>query len=284
MEKGIPVKNLDIAEEITRDAQKAWAKSHGISFDQDGYVCDVEANLWKPLSTCAREAFEKGAGSELGGHMKALHSSSALAANFFDYWTERDKAPLLSALGMDADGAETLDFEKRFPTGLRGTSPHLDVAIGLSSGCVVAIECKFTEHLVRSTEGRLFSKSYFPSSGDLWTEKGLPKCQALAKELHGNRSWFEFLNPWQLLKHALGLAEQLCDQFSLQYLYYNHHGERSEAHEKEVARFEECVGDEIRFRALTYQEIFDKLSASNQADPEYLGYLRGRYFPIRSAL
>ena len=279
------MENPDIAEGNPKDAQKAWAKSNGISFDQEGYVCDVESNLWKPLSASARDAFERGAGSETRGHMKALHSSSALAANFFDYWTERDKAPLLSALGVDTDGAEALDFEKRFPTGLGGTPPHLDVAIRLSSGFVVAIECKFTEHLVRSTEGRSeFSPSYFPSSGGLWTQRGLPKCQALAKGLHGNRCRFEFLDPWQLLKHALGLATQLSDQFSLHYLYYSHHGERSEDHEREVARFAERVGDEIRFKALTYQEIFEKLSVSNQVDPGYLDYLGGRYFPIRSAL
>ena len=35
--------------------------------------------------------------------MRALHSSSALAVNFFDYWTDRDKTPILSALGIDSE-------------------------------------------------------------------------------------------------------------------------------------------------------------------------------------
>ena len=82
------------AEQSIRDAQMAWARSQGLSIDDKGYVDDVEANLWKPLSAHARAAFERGAGSELQSHMKALHSSSALVANFFDYWTDRDKAPL----------------------------------------------------------------------------------------------------------------------------------------------------------------------------------------------
>ena len=263
------------------DAQRAWAESNGISFSSRGYVCDVEANLWKPLSAHAQRAFEKGAGSELSGDMKALHSSSALAASFFDYWTHVDKAPLLSALGVEADEAESLDFEAKFPTQLRGTPPHLDVAIGLRSGLVIAIECKYTEHLTRSIAGKsTFSGSYFPSSSEgLWGKRGLPQCQALAQDLHQCRSRFEFLDSVQLLKHALGLATQLVDRFSLHYLYYDHPGEESKAHRIEVERFASLVGVETRFKAITYQEIFGKLKATGRLEPEYLDYLAGRYFP-----
>ncbi len=268
-----------------RDAQQAWAKSHGLSPKQRGYVADVEANLWKPLSACARSAFERGGGSELTSKLRALHSSSALVANLFDYWTDRDKAPLLAALGVDADGAESLDFEARFPTGLGGTPPHLDVAIGLGSGLVIAVESKFTEHLTRSTEGKSkFASSYFRSSDGLWTQRGLPQCQTLAEDLHRSRCRFEFLDPGQLLKHALGLATQLVDRFRLHYLYYDHPGEESKAHRSEVERFASLVGDEIRFKAVTYQEVFDKLKASNQLDPAYLDYLEGRYFPGKGGL
>ncbi len=88
------------AEQDTRDAQQNWARSRGIPFNSRAYVREVEANLWTPLSTRARQAFERGAGSELNGHMRALHSSSGLAVDFFDYWTNRDKGPLLTALGI----------------------------------------------------------------------------------------------------------------------------------------------------------------------------------------
>ncbi len=266
-------------EQDIKDAQKAWAKSNCLSFDSRGYVYDIEANFWKPLSVCARNAFGRGAGSELKGKMKALHSSSALAANFFDYWTNGDKTTLLWALGIDADSAKSLDFEAKFPTGLGGASPHLDVAITLDSGSVVAVECKFTEYLKRSTKGKAeFATSYFPSSSALWTQSGLPECQRLAKELHEKRLKFEFLDTGQLLKHALGLATQRCDKFSLYYLYYDYAGKRSEAHRKEIARFADRVGNEIRFKPLTYQEVFYKLKVSEQADPGYLDYLGARYF------
>ena len=272
-------------QDTVKEAQKVWAKSKGKSFDSNGYVDAVEDNLWKCLSDSARKAFERGAGSEPKKHMRALHSSSALAANFFDYWTDRDKTPLLRALDIDADSVRSLDFEAQFPTGLGGTPPHLDVAIRLSFCFVVAVECKFTEPLQRSTKGKgEFTASYFPPSEGLWTELGLPECQRLAEEVNKKRLRFEYLDPGQLLKHALGLATQCNDKFSLYYLYYDGDEDRSEAHRKEVACFNDRVGDEIRFKALTYQEVFHSLKVSEQADPEYLDYLEARYFSARSPM
>ena len=262
-------------------AQKDWAKSNCLLFDDTkGYVYEVEANFWKPLSVPARNSFGKGAGSELKGKMKALHSSSALAANFFDYWTDRDKAPLLWALGIDADSAKSLDFEAKFHIWDHITPPHLDVAITLDSGFVVAIESKFTEHLERSTKGKPeFKPRYFPSSCGLWTQKGLPECQRLAEELREDPREFKYLDTGQLLKHALGLATQCGDDFSLYYLYYDCLGDRSEAHKLEIARFADRVGEEIRFKSLTYQDVYMRIRASEQAEPEYLNYLGARYFP-----
>ena len=266
-------------QDIIKDAQQAWAKSNGKSFDSKGYVGTVKDNLRRCLSDSAWKAFERGAGSEPKKHMRALHSSSALAANFFDYWTDGDEAILLWALGVDGDSVRSLDFEATFPTGLGGTPPHLDVAITLDSGYVIAIECKFIEPLGRSTKGKgEFTASYFPPSGGLWKEAELPECQALAEELDAKRLRFEYLDPGQLLKHALGLATRLGDKFSLYYLYYDGKGDRSEAHKREITYFNDRVGDEIRFKAITYQDVFHKLKLSEQVDPGYLGYLGSRYF------
>ena len=280
----MPAGNRMDAEREIRNAQQDWARSRGIPFHSRGYVLDVEANLWQPLSPRARQGFERGAGSELSGHMRALHSSSALAVNFFDYWTNRDKTPILSALGIDSEGGDSLDFEAQFHTGLVDTPPHLDVAITHDTGFVVAAESKFTEHLKRSTRGKSnFTTAYFPKSTGRWTGKDLPACQSLAEELwaeelRGGRQRFEYLNPRQLLKHALGLAVQLGNRFSLYYLYYDWPGDGMGAHRREVDLFDECVGGEIRFKALTYQEVFEKLRGSGQAGSEYLDYLETRYF------
>lgn len=262
--------------------QKAWAESRGLTVDPKGYVPDVEANLWRPLSARARQGFGRGAGSELSGHMKALHSSSALVVNFFDYWTERDSAPLLAALEVEAGGAESLDFEAQFPTGLGGTPPHLDVAMGLKCGVVIGVESKFTEHLERSTVGKSkFEASYFPLSGGMWASVGLPECQTLAEELRDQQHRFEFLDPWQLLKHALGLATNLGNRFSLRYLYYDFPGNRSKAHRQEIQTFVSRVGAEIGFRASTYQDVYNRLLTTDLDEPDYLdylGYLGARYF------
>ena len=267
------------AEQSIRDAQMAWARSQGLSIDDKGYVDDVEANLWKPLSAHARAAYEKGAGSELKGHMKALHASSALVVNFFDYWTDKPKAPLLPALGIDADDIQSLAFEAQFPTGLVGTPPHLDLAITLGSGAVIGIESKFTEYLDRSTKGKgSFQPSYFRTSEGRWAAKGLPGCQTLAEELHAKQHQFQHLDPWQLLKHALGLATSAGPNFSLWYLYYDCLDPRSDAHKRELQTFSNRVGMEIRFKSLTYQEIHQRLQESGQPDPDYLDYLRARYF------
>ena len=209
---------MQAVREIKR-AQQASASTKNIPYNSQGRVRDVGSNLLRPLSPIARRAFEKGAGSELAGNMRALHSSSALVANFFDYWTDCEIAPLLSAMGICPDEGESLDFEVPFPTGLRGTPPHLDVVLTFGSSFVVAIEAKFTEHLGRSTKGKAkFAPSYFSKVDGLWRSKGLYKCQLLAEELRTqealpNRKGFLYLDPWQLLKHALGLGKQPGQRF-----------------------------------------------------------------------
>ena len=267
------------AARVVRDEQRAWAMENAVPFDSRGYVDDVEMNLRTPLSAAAREAFEKGAGSELAKHMRALHSSSALVANFFDYWTSRDKTPLLHAFGISSKTADLLEFEARFPTGLGGTPPHLDVVMWLSSGEAIAVESKFTEHLGRSTKGKSrFEPSYLPEQRGLWEEQGLPACQAFGEELNAGLHRFEFLDPWQLLKHALGLANVLGQSFRLVYLYYEHPGERAQQHQRELQRFVDAVRDDFDFQPLAYQTVYQRLATFEETDRGYLEYLGTRYF------
>ena len=271
-----------------KGAQQDWAISMGIAFDPNGYVAQVENNLWQPLSSRSRSAFSRGAGAELSGHMRALHSSTVLAVNLFEHWTDRDSTPILAAFEIEPSGGMAIDFEAQFPTGLRGVRPHLDVAITSGNGFVVAIESKFTEHLKRSARGKSkFPASYFPQSGGLWAWNGLPACQTLAEllrteELRGRRQRFEYLDARQLLKHALGLAAQLGREFSLCYLYYDWPSEQREAHRREIGRFNELVGGEIGFRALSYQQVFSRLQESGQASGDYLEYLGARYFASKA--
>lgn len=272
--------------------QRSWAKSVGMEPDSRGYLNRIESNLWKPLSQRTRMSFENGSGSELidiptrPAKMRALHSSSALAVNFFDYWVENDAAPLMSALGIEAK-LKSISFEAQFSTGLKGTPPNLDVVLELVNGTVIAIESKFSEWLTpKSRTKEAFKPKYFPPGVELWGTNGLPESQRQARDIYTGKEVYRFLDAPQLLKHALGLATQLSDRFSLYYLYYDWPGRESSEHRAEIDRFGERVEAELQFRAFTYQEVYRRLCECNIVDSKYLSYLGSRYFPYdaRNAL
>jgi hypothetical protein len=211
--------------------------------------------------------------------MWSLTSSAALVVNVFDHWRQADPAPLLKALGVESQ-LRALSFEAAFVTGLEGDPPSVDVALRLASGAVVAIESKFTEWLVPRPRNKAMLKAkYFPDDRPLWTSQALPACQSLAQDIQQRRERFKFLHAAQLLKHALGLATQLAGEFAIYYLYYDVPGAASVQHAAEVERFAGRVEPELRFTALTYQDLYRALRASDEVDRTYLEYLRARYFP-----
>jgi hypothetical protein len=211
--------------------------------------------------------------------MSALHSSSALVANVFDYWCERDAEPLLDALGA-GEAEKPLRFEAQFPTGLDGKPPNLDIAIHLRSGLTLGIESKFCEWLKPKSSSRPpFKEKYFSPVPEIWSRANLPHCQHLANEIQRRAQRFAHLDVPQLLKHALGLATKLRDQFALWYLWYDWPSPESEKHHAEIERFTSEVSAELRFRALTYQELFRRMGPRCDGDhAAYAAYLRSRYF------
>jgi hypothetical protein len=211
--------------------------------------------------------------------MRALHSSAALVANVFDYWTEREAAPLTLALGLGAEPA-TLTFEEPLPTGLEGDPPTADVLLRFASGYVVAIESKFTEWLVRKPRNKAVLKTkYFPPGEQLWTLCGLSRCQRLAERLQSGAERFRFLHAAQLLKHALGLALTAPRGFELRYLYYDWPAREAAEHRAEIERFADAVAPALGFGAVTYQSLLAALARDPRVEPAYLDYLRARYFP-----
>jgi hypothetical protein len=109
--------------------QLAWAGTAGLALDHDGYCISLRDNLLQPLSDGARDDFTKGDGAELGrdgkrGKLQALHSSSALACNFFDYWRGRESESLEKALSLDS-AIQKVAFERKFPTGVGPRQPNL---------------------------------------------------------------------------------------------------------------------------------------------------------------
>ena len=269
--------------ELIRE-QRRWAKSKGLQPDARSYLETYERNLFRPLSAKALAAFERGHGSELQdtpsrpAKMRALHSSAVLAVNVFDHWSGNDAGPLLEALGLDST-LTSLDFETQFPTGLAGTPPSLDVALTLGCGETIGIESKFTEWLTPKRSTRTaFKDKYFEGGATLWANAGLPACQALAADMQDGSEHFRHLDAAQLLKHTLGLATQHGDRFSLYYVYFDLPCPASAGHRDDIVRFTERVGAEIRFRAISYQEIFSALITLDAVDRSYLDYLASRYF------
>ena len=262
--------------------QRAWAEAAANSVDDRGSLPTVEANLFRPLSGSALADFAHGSGSELvdarprPAKMRALHSSSALAVNVFDFWQGRDAGPLLQALGIDGQ-LKSLRFEAQYPTGLGGMPPNLDVALELADGRVIVIESKFSEWLTPKPASRKpFSPSYFPAGDGVWARRGLPACQALAEAIAGGAQPFVQLDAGQLLKHALGLATHLPDRFGLKYVFFDQPGPESQRHADELERFAERLDPALAFRAYRYQDLIGAPVFASHA-PAYAAYLADRY-------
>jgi hypothetical protein len=268
-----------------KDQQSRWAKEHGLEIDVRGYVSDYAFNLFKPLTAKTKAAFENADGGELisqprrPAKMSALHSSSALAVNVFDYWCDKeDRLPLQKALGLNVAIGQ-VEFEVKYPTGLPGNAPNLDVVLRLTSGETIALESKFTEWLTPKPPNKeWFKPKYFPRGEGIWAARGITKCQRLAEDLAAGAEGFRYLDAGQLLKHALGLSSS-GESCSLFYIYYDCPGAESEQHRLEIERFEQRVGSEIGFRSLSYQDLFVALwQRGNGKDGDYWIYLMNRYF------
>lgn len=266
---------------IVRRRQADWARRRDLSIDSSGYTESLNENLFVPLSSKARAEFADGSGSELGetgrrGKMQALHSSSALAYNVFEYWRERDSSVLAIALDVD-QGIASIGFERKFPTGLRGNPPNLDVILVAASGFVTAIECKFLEPY--GSHGPSFNDKYFEAETGLWKSAGFHGCQALAERLYSGELKYGCLYAEQLLKHILGLNRQSA-QWALMYLWYEVEGPATDQHAEEADDFASvATNDGIDFRALSYQSLFRGLKANaSEAEEKYLTYLTQRYF------
>jgi len=267
---------------VVRAQQQAWAKAQDIPTDAAGYTLRLGDNLFVPLSDESVCDFKSGDGAELGdgsarGKMQALHSSSALACNVFEYWRQRDPAPLANALDLTRP-ISTIRFEQKFPTGLHGKAPNLDVVLGLQSGHRIAIESKFLEPYT-SSHTQKFNPKYFEGAGQLWADRGLPACQELASSIDSGAITFRWLDAQQLLKHALGLAKAGND-WCLWCIWYQVDGSAGVDHAAEAEQFAKLVApDQIGFRAITYQSLFQTLlTTCSESDMPYLEYVGSRYF------
>ena len=147
--------------------QIEWAKNHDIPLigskgerGRQAYTLTLEQNLFEPLMPEVQKQIGAGNGQELVGtedspaKMQALHSSSALGVNIFQYWQKRGLLnEIAAACGFCRKGSQVtshLIFEdKSFLLGGHfKTPPNIDVVIhnqeSASYECF-AVECKFSE-------------------------------------------------------------------------------------------------------------------------------------------
>jgi len=264
--------------------QQSWARQRGIEIDDDGYTLSLKDNFFSPLSPETIKEFKSGKGDELGdsgsrGKIQALHSSSALVVNVFEYWRSRNVDAIARVCGAPS-GMTELHFEITHPTPLGGIPPHLDLEFhGAADIKPVAIESKFTELYHRKTK-RIIKDKYLNYKG-LWSQ--LPGCERLVRRIHDEEmgeTSFSYLDAPQLLKHLLGLTTKFGPRgFELVYLWYELSSSEAEKHRQEISEFKKQVGNDVYFRGMTYQKLFNILKGSLDADKQYISYLAERYFP-----
>lgn len=273
--------------EVIDSIQNRWAGSRQRDAGRRDYLPTVGDNLFRPLHSASEAEFRLGDGAELDDRrgkpakMRALISSSALAANFFDPWRTADKAILAAALDLPAPIAD-LRFEYK-PDGypVRPRSPNLDVLLHLTDGRKVGVESKFSEPY-RSDEGHgVLSRRYFPETGPLWRYKQMAGAQAIADRL---RPEWHHLDAAQLLKHMLGLAYAREKPDTLLYIWFDTERVDALAHQREAERFaSEVSGDSVKFMATTYQATFRRLIRSSEPADGWYEYMAGRYFQADTA-
>jgi hypothetical protein len=171
--------------------------------------------------------------------MQAVHSSSALGVNIFQYWKKINQVPAIAAACRFCNTVNTcsqdINFEVNFPISEKFLrSPNIDVVINNSPESrfkVFAIECKFSEAYYSRRHSGVSPK--YIGLNKVWNN--IPNLLELAKEISPDDNRFTHLHPAQLVKHILGLKEKFGkNKFRLLYLWYDTIGPESAKHHKEI--------------------------------------------------
>jgi hypothetical protein len=277
--------------------QIQWAKNRNIPLigsegkrGRPTYTLDLNQNLYEPLLEENRKQFLQGNGQEIIGSqekpakMQALHSSSALGANIFQYWQKRGLiSEIASACGFCNRGSqvsERIVFEEKYTIDSKFViPPNIDTVIHNNKSSkykFFAVECKFSEAYGGRRHGGM--KSAYLVEQSLWAD--LINLEKLAKEISPDDERYSYLHAAQLIKHILGLKTKLGNKnFRLLYLWYDVLGREGADHRAEVEDFSEIAkSDAIKFHSMTYQElivILDRYYRDEHSD--YIKYITERY-------
>lgn len=254
------------------------------------YTRHLDDNLFQPLGPEVKGYFEQGDGGELIGKpdsppkMHAVHSSSALGVNIFQYWESVNQVTeIAAACGLcnkNSKAPRKIEFEKKFPISHHFQfSPNIDVVIKNSSksSCkVFAIECKFSE--AYSSHGHSGIDPKYLKIESIWED--LPNLHSFSESICPDDTQFSHLHPSQLVKHILGLkAKYGKNKFRLLYLWYDCIGYEGSRHKDEIDEFKKVTkADTIRFHSLSYQELIIKLAKEyRDSHADYIKYITSRY-------
>jgi len=278
--------------------QVQWALNQGIELigskgkrGRPAYTQELNQNLFEPLEPQVRDCFMKGDGSELIGSpsnpakMQAVHSSSALAVNIFQYWEKNKQVPTIAAAcrvcRQGSNVSKRIVFEEKFP--VKGITnripPNIDVVIHNSESTQFkrfAVECKFSE--AYSSRGEHGLKTPYIKLNEIWND--IPNLYDLAKTICPEDNQFHHLHPAQLIKHILGLKTAFGKAgFRLLYLWYDVLGEQGAIHREEIETFSKVAkSDDIKFHSLSVQELIIRLANEYRSDHvEYIKYMSSRY-------
>ena len=134
--------------------QTEWAKNQGMDLigskiyrGRPAYTINLDCNLFQPLLPDIRTSFAAGDGSELGssglpGKMQAIHSSSALGVNVFQYWKSISAVPVIAAAcdlcRRGSDVSCDIQFEEKYPindrNGVKSTIGKMGSSLLLTHG------------------------------------------------------------------------------------------------------------------------------------------------------
>jgi len=258
-----------------------------INRGRKAYTQKLDNNLFEPLLQATENNFKEADGGELSGKsckMQAVHSSSALGVNIFQYWKRIKQVPLTAAMcgfcRKNNTSSQDINFEVKYPiSGKFPHSPNIDVVINNSSKSrfkVFAIECKFSEAYSSRNHSGIDPK--YIMLDKIWED--IPNLYNFAKIISSNDDKFIHLHPAQLIKHILGLKEKFGkNKFRLLYLWYDTIGPESAKHHREIEEFTKITKkDGVYFHDMSYQDLIIKLSEEYRGThKDYIDYISERY-------
>lgn len=277
--------------------QIQWAVNRGYSLigsknerGRQTYTNHLDQNLFEPLEESTKERFLKGDGKEIldspegPAKMQALHSSSALGVNIFQYWQKRGLTNEIAAAcgfcNKGSDCTSKIVFEDKYRIKTKFVvPPNIDVVFHTNDRSQFqrfAIECKFSEAYFTTKHDGLKEKYLLES--DLWDD--IPALHELAKEISPEDNRYQYLHVAQLIKHILGLKAAFgMKSFKLLYLWYDVLGKDGADHRADIEDFITIAKkDGIHVHSMTYQELIILLARDyRDIHSEYIKYVTERY-------